>query len=278
MRIKTGLLLTEGSSLNYNIYECTIKINAGTTATLNVAKAGGGTLNPDTYEIRLNEYADGIDAVAWKMDATGTYRLNELAEDALGNVIVVTLSGAGNRTYTLSAAPSAYPIIVSFVILASGRIMNNADWDYVMASTPYYGGGALSDGTTIAGTGVAGDELRRYAELVQIGSGSLGAAETTGNKVYFDLPYDFTVTSWRLTGEKTGGGNIDIKIDLQRGGASVIGAGVGTYPLIAGGIAATGIATDWTDNTWSANDKIDVLVESTTDTERWRLTLFGYRT
>lgn len=165
-----GLSVPYGSGgLNDNLYECTIKINAGATGTLEVAQQGGGFIDPDTYEVRLNGYEDGIDAVCWEMDGTGTYRLNELAEDAGGDPVLVKLSGADNRTFDFvdalgnPTAPVAYPVTISFVILATAKAVRRINWSTVLQSTPYYdgggGGAVLSDGVTIDGDGTLGNEL-----------------------------------------------------------------------------------------------------------------------
>jgi hypothetical protein len=111
---------------------------------------------------------------------------------------------------------------------------------------------------------------------IQIFNGTVGVAETTGVKGYIDIvgDGDWTSGTWRLTGEKTGGGNISVKIDLKNAaGDSYIGAGH-AYPEISGDVVATGNMSDWDIKTFANNGRIYVEVLSVADgVEQWRLTI-----
>ncbi len=147
-----------------NLYECKIEI-AGVgdlSGTLEVPTTTGGNIPSTKYEVRLDEYDKDIHALVWKTD--GGVKTNELAETAAGDLVDVTLAGADNRNYTIPVAPSAYPVILTFVFLANASAMRNADWDYVKYVETMIS--VAVDGVTITGSGVPGDPLIGAAEPV----------------------------------------------------------------------------------------------------------------
>lgn len=276
--LANAIVLFIQEQLNENLYEAQIIINnAGElTGTLQVAAQGGGFIDPTEYTIRLNEYSDTESCLVWTTNAG--VKTNILAETAAGQFVVVNLGGPGNRNYNIPNAPTAYPVVLTFAIQATARGINDADWDFLRFQETLIN--VVVDDTTLIGSGIPGSPIRRYEETIQISNGILGTAETTGNKTYLDVLYNFTITGWRLSAEMTGAGNVSLKIDLTVGGVTLIGAGH-TYPQIsavASPAIVTGNVADWDTKTLTAAQQMQVLVDSTTNTERWRLTLYGYRT
>ena len=349
-----GLTLIKGQSNEYIEIELWTRVETPTTTgTLEIPTVGGGTIPQGQWTIQEGQYEEGETALAFKTNAMDE-RIDELAEDTLGNVLLIDVVAA---TYTWTVAGGVtpvYPFHIRWVVLIQQRYLRNVDWDYVRTGSPvpssvdtvprftaagtdtYTGvvagvtaynlhdtyvvlftnantGASTLNINTLGAVGLvknvsdalvaadiaAGKELivvydgvnfqvigiSVEAHTIQVTNGSLGTVETTGNKAFIDPTYNFTAISWELTGEIEAGGNASLKIDIQEAGVSLVGVGH-TYPqMTAVAVAAspakasaTGSCADWTTKVFDMSKHYDFLVDSVTNTERWRLTIYGYRT
>ena len=195
--------------------------------------------------------------------------LNQVVEYVTGDTYVVFFTNTNTGVSTLNINALGAKLLVKNVsdALVVGDIAAGKELIVVY------------DGTNFQVIGISVE-----AHTIQIANGSLGTAETTGNKAFIDPTYNFTAISWELTGEIEAGGNASLKIDIQEAGVSLVGAGH-TYPqMTAVAVAAspakasvTGSCSDWTTKVFDMSKHYDFLVDSVTNTERWRLTIYGYR-
>lgn len=111
----------------YKIKQIWLSVS-GTTGTIALPKIGGGSVDTSKYDIYLDEYPGGWDAIITQLDGEP----KELyAYDSSGQVVTVTLGGAGNRDYTLSAAPTGYPVALCYFIRIKALYLQEVDPDYI---------------------------------------------------------------------------------------------------------------------------------------------------
>jgi hypothetical protein len=101
-----------------------------TPGSLVVPKLGGGNVDVSKYTVETDEWPSGIDAIITTIDGKPK---EEFAYTAAGVIVTCALSGTGNRTYTLSATPSAYPVAVVYFIRIQSVYATEIDPDYILS-------------------------------------------------------------------------------------------------------------------------------------------------
>lgn len=196
------------------------------STTLEVPKSGGGTVSSTKYQINLDGYEGGIDAIALKM--SGGYPIDEVAETSTGDIVTCTLSGADNRTCTLSATPSAYPVAIVFEILIQAQYVNEIDSDYIVERFPVLNSWDKG-GNTLVNIEYIGS-LNNFP--IQIGANSLVHLEfqTTNAMKYlagqYWYPSSDSTTAFQL--RRADGSTVDFNYDSTNGRI-----GIGTTALDA---------------------------------------------
>jgi hypothetical protein len=102
---------------------------SGTPGTIALPKTGGGSVATTKYTIQLDEYPAGVDALITKLDGVPK---EEFAYTAAGVLVTVVLSGADNRTYTLSGAPIGYPVALIYFIKIKTIYAAEIDTTYIL--------------------------------------------------------------------------------------------------------------------------------------------------
>ena len=120
----------------------------------------GAVSAPSNATIILNQWANGVDAITSKSDSEG-YPTGETAETSGGDIVTATLDVAGD--WTISAAPSSYPIALIYIVEQPNVnfdpddclvMLDLTDPDFLYALLQGRSGGQ----TLIGGTGT-GDDL-----------------------------------------------------------------------------------------------------------------------
>lgn len=128
---KGDFIIGGGNSVNrYEKIQIYQLVNSGTTGTLSVPKTGGGTIETSRYEIVMDSYSGGQDALCLKTE--NNFPIDALAKTEAGAIILTTLNGTGNRTYTLSGTPSSYPVAVVFEIFVGFSDSAKIDVNYIL--------------------------------------------------------------------------------------------------------------------------------------------------
>lgn len=133
MRLNKGDLtfISGGSQIdNYERIQIYQIVSSGTTGNLVVPKKGGGYIDTAKYDIFMDAYSGGQDALCVK--TSGGYPIDEIAKTASGTPITVALSGADNSTYTLSGTPVSYDVALVFQIFVGFSTSGSIDENYIL--------------------------------------------------------------------------------------------------------------------------------------------------
>ena len=141
--------------------------------------------------------------------------------------------------YGFSSVPTATDDSTKGYIVGSRRILDNGD-----AYT-------CTDSTADAALwSLAGSSVKTFGITVD----GAGTALTAGSKGFVTVPYDCTITNWYLAAKEFS----DLKMDLKRGGASLVGTG--NFPSLSPEQFSNANVAGWTSVAITAGDIIEFVV------------------